>query len=812
MDKYICVHGHFYQPPRENPWLEDVELQDSAYPYHDWNERITEECYSQNAASRILGSDRKIIDIVNNYAKMSFNFGPTLLYWLESHAPDVYDKILEADKKSRQRFSGHGGAIAQAYNHMILPLCNDRDKHTQVLWGIQDFRQRFEREPEGLWLPETAVDIPTLEVLAAYGIAFTILSPRQAKRVRAIGRRWKNVSENDLDTTVPYLCHLPSGKQIVLFFYHGPTANDIAYGGLLQSGENLAAKLLEAFPKNTEETRLIHVATDGESFGHHHRFGDMALAYCLHHLEADHLAKITIYAEYLEKFPPANEVEIWENTSWSCAHGVERWKSNCGCCSNPSNCGRQQWRAPLREALDWLRDKLAGVYEQRMSEYSNDPWQVRNEYITVINDRSLDNTEKFIAAATGSRWPSGLDDDRRIAFLKLLEMQRNAMLMYTSCGWFFDSVTGIETVQVIKYAARALQLCRDVQKEDLEPDFKNRLERVPTNGLETANGRDLYHAYVEPAQVNLDRVGAHFALSSVFDEEDKEQADIYCYSVRREGHQRQEAGVQVLITQRLSIASQITHEKQSFISAVLYLGDQNLFAAIRHHLPDGDFDQLEHKLKEAFGKGDNNEVVRLMNTAFGQKIYSLSHLFKDQQREIVNRLLANTWEEIEGSFRHIYDHDFALMLTIRNMNMPLPRALATPSEFILNEDLCREIEAEKIDLNRLKNLAEDARRLSLDLDTKRLRFVGGHRISRLMDRFERSLDDLKLLQTIGKTLEILKTVIPDIDLQNAQNIFFAVAKDRYPQVEAKARSGDQAAVNWVADFKNLAQQLGLVIP
>jgi len=809
MDKYICVHGHFYQPPRENPWLEDVELQDAAYPYHDWNERITEECYRQNGASRILSSDRKIIDIVNNYANMSFNFGPTLLYWLESHAPDVYEKILEADKKSRERFSGHGGAIAQAYNHMIMPLSNDRDKQTQVIWGIRDFQRRFEREPEGMWLPETAVDILTLEVLAESGITFTILSPRQAKRVRSIGgQKWKNVNEDTIDTTVPYVCNLPSGKHIVIFFYHGPTAHDIAYGGLLHSGENLAAQLLEAFPKNSEQARLIHVATDGESFGHHHRYGDMALAYCLHHLEADHLAKITVYAEYLEKFPPSAEVEIWENSSWSCVHGVERWKNNCGCSTDRSHSGQQQWRAPLREALDWLRDTLAGIYERRMAEYAGDPWHVRNEYIAVVNDRSADHIEKFIRKRVSRQ----LDDDQRTVFLKLLEMQRNAMLMYTSCGWFFDYVTGIETVQIMKYAARAIQLCREVQHEEWEPEFKSRLERVPTNNPPLGNGREVYQYSVEPARVDLDRVGAHFTLSSVFDGQEEIPSQVYCYSIQPEVYHRSEAGVQVLIAQRLRITSQITRETQSFISSVLYLGEQNLFASIRPYQPDGDFERVVQNLKEAFDKGDNNEVIHLMNAAFGQKNYSLSHLFKDQQREIVNRLLANTWEEIEVSFRTIYDHNFALMLMIRNMQMPLPRAFSTAAEFIINEDLCRAIEAEKIDLKRLKNLAEDVRRLSLDLDAKRLRFVGGHKISRLMDCFEESLDDLELLETIGKTLEILKTIISDIDLQNAQNIFFAVAKSRFPAVKAKAQSGDKAAATWVADFKNLAQQLGLVVP
>ena len=187
MEHYVCIHGHFYQPPRENPWLEEVELQDSAYPYHDWNERITEECYRPNMASRILGPDRKIIDIVNNYSKISFDFGPTLLSWLERHAPDVYQGVIDADKKSQERFSGHGAAIAQAYNHIIMPLANSRDKRTQIAWGIYDFEHRFGRKPEGMWLPETAVDLETLDILAEYGIKFTILSPHQAKRVRSIG-------------------------------------------------------------------------------------------------------------------------------------------------------------------------------------------------------------------------------------------------------------------------------------------------------------------------------------------------------------------------------------------------------------------------------------------------------------------------------------------------------------------------------------------------------------------------------------------------------------------------------------------------
>ncbi|HSE98835.1 MAG TPA: DUF3536 domain-containing protein, partial [Blastocatellia bacterium] len=452
MNRYMCIHGHFYQPPRENAWLEEVELQDSAYPYHDWNERITAECYSPNAASRILDADRRIVDIVNNYSKISFNFGPTLLAWMKRHTPEVHQAIIDADRESRERFSGHGSALAQVYNHMIMPLANLKDKHTQVIWGIRDFEYRFGRSPEGMWLAETAVDIETLEVLAEHEIAFTILAPRQAGRTRRIGgRRWKDVKDARIDPRMSYLCRLPSGRTIKLFFYDGPISQDIAFGGLLNSGETFANRLLGAFVEG-EQPQLVHIATDGETYGHHHRFGDMALTYCLHHVEANNLAKITVYGEYLEMFPPAYEVEIIENTSWSCAHGVERWRENCGC-----NTGRegwtQAWRSPLRSALDWLRDQIASIYEKEIARFFRDPWKARNDYIDIILDRGLENVARFFS----NNATRDLSKEDEVRIFRLLEMQRHAMLMFTSCGWFFDEISGIETTQVLSYAARAIQ-------------------------------------------------------------------------------------------------------------------------------------------------------------------------------------------------------------------------------------------------------------------------------------------------------------------------------------------------------------------
>ncbi|HEX6178101.1 MAG TPA: glycoside hydrolase, partial [Thermoanaerobaculia bacterium] len=327
MDRFVTIHGHFYQPPRENPWLEGVETQDSAKPYHDWNERITAECYEPNATSRILDPRERILRIVNNYASISFNFGPTLLSWLAERAPDTYAAILDGDRLSRNRFSGHGSALAQAYNHIILPLANERDKRTQVRWGLRDFESRFGRRPEGMWLPETAVDVATLEALAAEGIAFTILAPHQALRTRKVGEKsWTNAN-GSLDPTMPYLIYLPSGRTIAIFFYDGPISRAVAFEQLLARGEALAHRLTGAFDPSRKHAQIVHIATDGETYGHHHRFGDMALAYALQYIEKEKLARLTNYGEFLEMHPPTHEVEIAEDTAWSCAHGVERWRS-----------------------------------------------------------------------------------------------------------------------------------------------------------------------------------------------------------------------------------------------------------------------------------------------------------------------------------------------------------------------------------------------------------------------------------------------------------------------------------------------------
>ena len=398
MNRYVCIHCHFYQPPRENPWFGEVVRQDSAYPFHDWNERITAECYATNTASQILGRQKEVVDTINNYEKINFNFGPTLLSWLQKRKPETYRRIIDADKESQRNFSGHGSAIAQVYNHVIMPLANRRDKETQVYWGIKDFIHRFGRFPEGIWFSETAIDTETLETVAEQGIKFTILSPSQALRIRKPGdTEWNDLKGGCIDTSKAYLCRLPSGKTINLLFYNGNISQGIAFGDLLNNGENFAKRLTSDFSDNDEVPELMHIATDGETYGHHRRYGNLALAYCIHHIEKNNLARFTVYGEYLEKHPPEYEVEIIENSSWSCVHGVERWRSDCGCCCGTHPAWNQEWRKPLREAMDMIQSGLINIFEEEMSKFVRDPWKARNDYIESILDPSDETLNSFLS-------------------------------------------------------------------------------------------------------------------------------------------------------------------------------------------------------------------------------------------------------------------------------------------------------------------------------------------------------------------------------------------------------------------------------
>ena len=806
MDRYICIHGHFYQPPRENPWLEAIELQDSAYPYHDWNERITAECYAPNAASRILDVQGRIVRIVNNYSSISYNVGPTLLAWLEHHAPDSYRAIIDADSQSHQRFGGHGSALAQPYNHMIMPLASAADKKTQVTWGLYDFKRRFGRDPEGMWLPETAVDLPTLEVLADHGIGFTVLAPHQAARVRPLdGGNWRDVTELQLDTTRPYLQRLPSGRSIALFFYDTTVSRAVAFEGLLKNGEIFAQRLLSIF-SNQPGPQLGNIATDGETYGHHHRHGDMALAYALYHIESQGLAKLTNYGQFLELFPPQSEVEIHEHTSWSCAHGTGRWQTDCGCSTGGRPGSTQTWRKPLRAGLDSLRDQIQTPYEARAAELLHDPWAARDNYIQAILDRSPQSIDDFLA----QHGRTDLSSDQQVQALKLLELQRHAMLMYTSCGWFFHDLAGIETVQVLRYAGRAIQLAREALDLDLEADFLERIGEAQSNDPAEGSGRDIYERYVRASSVDLEKVAAHQAVSSLYEQQEaKEQ--VYSYRVVSDRREKLISGDAQMVLGRAHVFSTITRERATTTYALLYFGDHHVHGGYRTSGPVDAYEALVTDLRAPFLDRDFPTVIRRLDRQFLQNTFSFKSLFSDTQRRILDKILESTLNEAEAAYRELYRHHAPLMRFMSDLRLPLPEAFKTTAEYVLNTDLRRTLSREPIDMERVRDLLEEVEAAKVELDAKGV----GYALERSLERSARQLIENPEDQTLLETLEALATTARnlsfDIDVWQVQNIYFDLMKQTYPRFRVLAAVGDARASEWVKSFSRLGDQLAVSV-
>ena len=491
----MVIHGHFYQPPREDPWLEAVEREPSAAPWHDWNQRIERECYRAVVAARRHAADGRIAAVVNTLNAISFDFGPTLLSWLERAAPQTYQAVLAADRESAQRLGGHGNALAMPYHHLILPLASRRDKVTEVRWGIADFRRRFRREPEGMWLPETAVDEETLDVLAAEGIRFTVLAPHQVEQAPADG--------------LPVVHRTGGGRTIALFVYDGGISNAIAFGGLLNDARVWADRMVAHGPAG-ERRSLVSIATDGETFGHHHRFGEVALAWLLHHFETTGHARVENFAAVLARHRPSSRSErtarLVAPSSWSCPHGVERWRSDCACRIVPDASGRpMRWRAALRQALDWLAGELHARLEREGGDLLTDPWDAREGYAAVQDDPK--QLARFVATRLRPGRRSAGD---RVRAAELLELEWTALAMFTSCGWFFDDVTGIETQQVLRYATRAIELAGD-DAARLEAGLVDRLGHAAS--AKGGTGRDLYLAHVKPKLAAPVRVAAGHAAA-----------------------------------------------------------------------------------------------------------------------------------------------------------------------------------------------------------------------------------------------------------------------------------------------------------
>jgi alpha-amylase/alpha-mannosidase (GH57 family) len=816
--RYVCVHGHFYQPPRENPWLESIEVQDSAAPYHDWNDRITAECYAPNGASRITNTENEIIRIMNNYARMSFNFGPTLLSWLQDSAPRTYRMILDADRASAERYGGHGSALAQVYNHMIMPLANRRDALTQIRWGIADFEMRFGRKPEGMWLAETAVNREVLDLMAQEGIKFTILAPHQCARVRrrpepgATPYPWLGTPDATVDTRHPYSVPLDQGRSIAVFFYDGPNSRAIAFEGLLNSGEDFGRRLIDGFHppgySEIERAQLSHVATDGESYGHHHKQGEMALSYAMHWIQDGDEARLTNYGEFLENFPPQWEAEVEESTSWSCVHGVERWRSNCGC--NGGKPGwNQEWRAPLREALDFLRDAVAPLSEEFVRPLLKDLWAARDAYIHVINNRSRESTASFFAAHQRHE----LTAAERVAALEILELQRHTQLMYTSCGWFFDEISGIETVQIIAYAGRVLQLAAKLFGQcgaALEAEFLKILEKAESNLPEMGNGAEVYRRYVTNMRIGLEQVGAHYAISSIF-RSYPEKGELFCFDVFRDSHEIFNSGRGRVALGRATVRSRVTEESENICFAVLHLGDQNLSAAVKPYNPaeTGEleaFDTFSQEIGTAMRRANLPEVIRLIDHFFGGTAYSLTSLFADEQHRILNTILNRTLSEMEDSLRKIYEDHASLLHFLSESGIAAPPALALASSFAVNASLRRAIEAEQFDPVEIERLIHRAETDQIELDGHLLGFTAGQRMKRAMIQLEAEASgDPTAAGAMNKAVAIacsLRRLPFEVNSWQAQNIWNDLLR----------RGGKNYwTPEWEANFKKLGQAMNICV-
>jgi alpha-amylase/alpha-mannosidase (GH57 family) len=771
--RFIAIHGHFYQPPRENPWLEAVEVQDSAAPYHDWNERVTAECYAPNTAARRVDDHNRILDVVDNYARISFNVGPTLAAWLDRHAPTVYRKIIEADRASVAAHGGHGNAIAQVYNHMIMPLATRRDKVTQVRWGIDDFRARFGRDPEGLWLPETAVDTETLEVVAEAGIKFTILAPSQAWRVRPLdGGDWQEVN-GAVDPSRPYLWRGPHGLTLALFLYDGPISRAVAFEGLLESGEKLARRLLDGFSAARDEDQLVHCATDGESYGHHSRFGEMALASALERLEADGSVRLTNYGEFLATHPPRWEAQIHENTSWSCAHGVERWRADCGC--RVRGDWSQAWRGPLRQALDRLRDEVDTFYEARAGALLKDPWEARDDYAAVVRARSPERLEAFFAR----HQTSPLDIPGQLQALRLLEMQRNRLLMYTSCGWFFDEISGIEPVQILRYAAMAMQYLRDLGGGHAEPEFIRQLAAAPSNVPEFADGAEVYRRLIRPAVVDLRRVVAHYAITDLVEEHPDDLA-VYAYHVQRLDQAREAYGGTALRIAHVRVSSRLTGEAREAMYAVLHFGGHDFACGIRGFDGHAVYDAMKTDLLRRYSRYTLADMVRGMDEHFPGEGFSLTDLFLEERRRVLAFIIRGVLDRHEETYRRIWEDNRKLMRYLHAADAPIPDALALVGRHVLEQDITDAMasigDSERLPEHVTEMLGE-AKALGLALDLTPAKAATTRAVSRALQAVAEEPSAERVARATALVTDALRLGLR-FGLWESQNRFFAIWRAR----------------------------------
>ena len=718
MPTTLVVHAHFYQPPRENPWTEELTREPSATPYHDWNARIDAECYRPNGAARVFDDAGRVVDIVNNYANLSFDVGPTLMSWLERHDPETYRRILDADA------AGHG-AMAQAWGHIILPLASDRDVRTQVRWGLADFEHRFGRPAEGMWLPETAVDDRVLAVLAEEGVGFTVLAPGQATRARPLGAgpsAWVSVEDGAVDTSETYRWLHPdgSGRGVDIVFYDGGLSHALAFeiGGLSSQS------FLDRVTARSEG--LVAVAADGETFGHHQRWGERLIAHALDVEARRRGVTVTSVAAHLRSTVPTHQVEV-KLSSWSCAHGVGRWTEDCGCSTGGQAGWQQGWRGPLRDALDLLRDRLVEVVERRGPEVLRDPWAARDAYLPVILGRVP--REEFAAAHVVG--------DPVVAFT-LLEAQRHAMAMYTSCGWFFNDLAGLETVQVLRYAARVADLLVELGEDPAEQAFLEVLDRAESNVVEEGTGRDVWDNHVVPARVDADRAVAHVALVELL-ENRPPAGRVGAFSVEVLDHARADRGHVALSSGQVALTHVRTGRRTEHVYAAIHLGGLEVLGSTRRADPASDAAALTF-LRGSFEHGAPvTTLLLLLSEGFGPGEFDLSSALPDAAEHIVEGAARTLAERFAAAYERLFDDHRQTLDVLAAAKYPFPPELRAPSELVLARRLEAEVLAQQgsvdpADYRRAVEMARHARSSGFAVDTASARSVVGRLLASATER------------------------------------------------------------------------------
>jgi len=787
MTTALVIHGHFYQPPRENPWTELVEREPGASPFHDWNERIHDECYRPNAFARISDAHGRVERVVNNYSRLSFNFGPTLLNWLERFRPETYARILEADRTSASRHGGHGNAIAQGYHHAILPLCNERDRRTQVRWGLADFRRRFRREAESLWLPETACDDSTLDALIEEGLRYVILSPFQAEAVRPAGSdQWRPVHEGGIDTTVPYrYTHADgSGRALAVFFYDGRIARGIAFEGLLASSQGLLSACARAAHAGAQ---VVSVATDGESYGHHFRWGDRSVAYGLEVEAVRHGLRVTNFGEFLDACEPAQEVRLkagpgGEGTAWSCAHGLGRWTRDCGCNASAPEGWNQRWRGPLRAAFDLLRDDLAPKYEDACGGLLADPWAARDEYVELLGPGGAARREDFLLRHAARP----LSEAGKVRALTLLEAQRAALTMYTSCGWFFNDISGIETAQTLRYAGRVMERMESLGLAPPVSDFLGILSEARSNLLDGASGADIFLRTVEHTRITPQRVAAHVAIRNLIEpEEHEEECESAGYSYRKLDFRKQRHGRVALQTMRLSLEEDATGRRHEFALAAMHFGEVDYYCALRPFGGACDFEEAAGRLWSQLRTASLPALLRVAQAEFGPEEFGLEALLPQGHghlsRSVFGRLITRFMEEYE----HLYEENRRVIERLQEIGFHPPRELRLAAELTVGLRLERELRGQRAgacDYRAATEIARDAARFGYRIDRTTVTRVFEETLTEaarlvVVQPGPENLRSARALIRLGRELGL------DANLERGQEIIYEAAQSGEPLSE-----------------------------